>query len=315
LLVSTALGFCARALADSVNGIVAIVNSAIITEKEVQTAIEPAIDFLRARHQNDEQRFHQEVASAYLDGLEKLIERRLVLDDYNNITNKWAVPESILEEYVKDRARERFGDRVTMTRSLAAQGKTYETWRRELREQYLVEIMMFKNVSSTIVISPYRVESHYNEHLADFKLPDQVKLRSIDLSKASGGDPGAARRLATELIQKLDAGAAFAELASIYSEGPHKPVGGDRGWVTKDSGLLKEILDAAFALKAGQHSAVIETPESCYVLSVEEVRANYTRPLSEVSGEIEQQLMNEERARLRKKYIEKLKKTAFIRRF
>jgi hypothetical protein len=48
---------------------------------------------------------------------------------------------------------------------------------------------------------------------------------------------------------------------------------------------------------------------------VEEVRSAHVRPLSEVRDTIEKNLLLQERARLHKKYIDRLKKKSFIRYF
>ena len=60
-------------------------------------------------------------------------------------------------------------------------------------------------------------------------------------------------------------------MASVYSEGSQKSQGGDWGWVER-SVLRKDLADAAFALKPGQVSDVIDTPESVYLMLVEDKR-------------------------------------------
>jgi parvulin-like peptidyl-prolyl isomerase len=94
----------------------------------------------------------------------------------------------------------------------------------------------------------------------------------------------------------------------------HSSQGGDWDWI-KRSVLRKELDDAAFALKPGEKSGVIETPEACYIMLVEDKKAEHVRPLSEVHGEIESKLLSEEQDRLRKQWVERLKKKTFIRLF
>ena len=61
--------------------------------------------------------------------------------------------------------------------------------------------------------------------------------------------------------------------------------------------ILKALTDAAFSLKPGQHSPVVELPDDnepartvCYLLLVEDVRPAHVSPLSEVEGNIERML-------------------------
>ena len=108
----------------------------------------------------------------------------------------------------------------------------------------------------------------------------------------------------------------FAEMASVYSEGSQRAEGGDRGWVERDkTDLKKELVEAAFALKAGERSGVIEFPEACFLLQADDVRQAHVRPLSEVRDEIEKVLKAQEGVRLEKKWIDRLKNKSFVRYF
>jgi parvulin-like peptidyl-prolyl isomerase len=79
--------------------------------------------------------------------------------------------------------------------------------------------------------------------------------------------------------------------------------------------LRPELADAAFKLKSGQLSDVIDTPEACYVMLVEDARISHTKTLPEVRDQIEKNLLLEERNRLEKQWIDKLKKKTFFRYF
>jgi parvulin-like peptidyl-prolyl isomerase len=302
----------AGAAPELVNGIVAIVNDTVITEKEARQFIEPAIIALERQPGLTRQAYNERAMEIYRDGLNQLIERQLTLDDFK--AAGYSFPESIIEDFVQERIRERYGDRVKLIKTLEAQNMTYEQFRTDIRDQFIIEQMNLKNVSSAVIISPFKIETFYKEHQADFKLSDQVRLRMIELRKRDGGDPEAVRRLAREIEARLVAGAKFAEMASVYSDGSQKSEGGDLGWRER-SILRKEFADATVHLKAGQRTGVIDLPDACILLQVEELKASQVRPLSEVRDEIEKTLLNQERARLQKKYVERLKKKSFVRFF
>jgi parvulin-like peptidyl-prolyl isomerase len=103
-------------------------------------------------------------------------------------------------------------------------------------------------------------------------------------------------------------------MASVYSQGSQRSQGGDWGWVER-SVLRKELANVAFSLKPSQVSDVIETPEACYLMLVEQTRPAHVRPLSEVRDDIEAILRTQEQSRLEKQWIDKLKKKTFIRYF
>ena len=175
-----------------------------------------------------------------------------------------------MDQLVQDRIRERFGDRVTFIKTLQAQGMTVEQFRKDVRDQYIVTALRQKNVSQEIVISPYKVETYYLDHQDDFKMEDEIKLRMIVLNKTSADDTNTVQ-LASEILAEIKAGASFQEMASVYSQGSQQSQGGDWGWVER-SVLRKDLADVAFALKPGQVSDVIDTPE-CLSTSCSSSRA------------------------------------------
>jgi parvulin-like peptidyl-prolyl isomerase len=103
-------------------------------------------------------------------------------------------------------------------------------------------------------------------------------------------------------------------MASVYSDGSARTTGGDRGWIDRNF-LNKELTEVAFGLKPGELSPVVDLAGGAYILYVEEVRIDYTRPLAEVQDEIEAELRGQEQERLIKKWIDRLKQKNFVRYF
>ncbi len=79
--------------------------------------------------------------------------------------------------------------------------------------------------------------------------------------------------------------------------------------------LRKELAETAFTLPVGKLSDVIETPDACYLMLVEDKRAEHFKPLSEVREEIERTMLTQERTRLEQQWIDKLRKKTFVRYF
>ena len=254
-----ALAFCASLplRADLVDGVVAIVNDTAITRGQLYDFTQPAVEALRRQYAGQPDEFQQKAAELLNDGLEQLVERQLILHDFD--TEGYKLPDSVVDDLVQDRIRERYGDRATLMKTLQAQGMTFEQFRKDVRDQYIVAQLRNKNVSQEIVISPYKVENYYRTHQDDFKVEDEIKLRMIVLNKTSSDDTNTLS-LAQEILTKIKEGATFQEMASVYSQGSQQHQGGDWGWVQR-SVLRKELADVAFTLKPGQVSDVIETPD------------------------------------------------------
>ena len=120
------------------------------------------------------------------------------------------------------------------------------------------------------------------------------------------------KTMANEILAKLDAGDNFDSLARLYSEGKEGKDGGDWGWIGKDV-LRKELSDVAFALKAGEHSRVIETSDGYYLLHVEDVKPSHAKPLAEVRDEIEKILLQQQRTKMQEAWVKQLRSKAYIR--
>ena len=300
--------------AEMADGILAVVNNAVITRAQLDDFVAPAIDTLRRQYANQENVsnvFGQKVVSVLNDGLEQLIERQLILHEFD--AEGYKMPDSFADQIVQERIRERYGDRTTLMKTLQAQRLTYEQFRKDVRDQWIWMYMRSKNVSQGIVISPYKIENHYLAHQDDFKVEDEVKLRMIVINKTSSDDQSVPR-MTGEILTQIKQGASFSQMASVYSQGSQRSQGGDWGWVER-SVLRKELVDVAFALKPGQVSDVIDTPQACYLMLVEETRPAHVKPLNDIRGEIEATLRAQQQKQLEEQWIDRLKQKTFILKF
>jgi peptidyl-prolyl cis-trans isomerase SurA len=292
-----------------VNGIVAIVNDAIITRQDMEDLLVPVMDLLIRQYGRQPEVLNQKVAEAERDALDQLIERKLILHDFKSAG--YNLPESVIEDSIQDRIRERFGDRVRLTKTLQAQDTTYESFRQQIREQIIVDALRARHISAALIISPFKIETYYNDHKDEFKQEESAKLRMIVLNQPPGAPEGTAQKLAKEILLKLEEGVSFDEMATVYSEGSQP---GESTWWERRA-LRKELADVAFGLKPGERSGAIVTPDACYLVQVEEVKPAGAKPLAEVRDAIEKILLAEERARLQKKYVDRLKGKSFLRYF
>src|SRR5439155_12832269 len=238
---------------------------------------------------------------------------------------------SVVDEQFNDVIANDFGgDRAAFIKTLQAQNLTVAQYREQLRDRIIVQAMRNNKTQREVVVSPYKIEKYYHEHGDDFKVEDQIKLRMIYIKKGqpepvpvAKPDPdtnaveGATnevaappppppvdprKRMAEELVAKLDAGDSFESLGKVYSERKEAKEGGDWGWIGRDV-LRKELSDVAFTLKAGQHSRVIETAEGYYLLQVEAVKPSHAKPPAEVRDEIEKILLQQQRTKMQENWI------------
>jgi parvulin-like peptidyl-prolyl isomerase len=303
-----------RSQAETVNGIRAVVHDSIITFYQVANYTAPLLPQLRDQYGDRPQLFLEKVAAAEKENLDLLMERLLILHEFETSVFSNALPESAIEDDLQAYIRSNYGDdRVRFIKTLQAEGKTLEQFRREFRDRIIVQQMRYARLSSEAIVSPHKIEVYYADHQNQFKVEEQFKLRVIVLNKPAG-DTNQTAKLAEEILAKINESVPFAEMASIHSEDSKASQGGDWGW-WRVRELARELANVAATLKVGEHSGVIDRPEACYLMLLEDKRPEHVRPLNEVRNEIERILQDQERDRLQKQWVERLKKKTFVRVF
>ena len=145
------------------------------------------------------------------------------------------------------------------------------------------------------------VTDYYKAHL------DQFSDTTIHLRMISGLKPAKTREFMKTLRKELSEGGDFAAAAKEHSDDFAASDGGDRGW-SKRGGLREDLDKAAFALKAGEFSEVIEDDTHFRILNVVERRDGTPAPLSEVRDEVIAALKEEAQAARIDGWIEEAKK-------
>jgi len=296
--------------AELVTGIEAVVHDSVITYQQVEFYTAPLVDELRRKYADQPEVYAQEVGKAAHENLQQLMDNQLIIHEFDRAGYK--IPDSIIDQAVQEKIRSRFGDRATFAKTLQAQGTTFEQFKKTVRDQIVISAMQHNFVAEASIISPHKIQAYYDTHQDDFQLGDQVKLRMIVLNKTAEDDGGQTKRMAEEILAKLKDGAAFDQMASVYSQGSQASQGGDLGWVEKKI-LRKELADVAFSMKPGEQSGVLEMADGYYILLVEDTKPAHIQPLKEVRASIEKTLATEDRARLERIWIDKLRDKTFVR--
>jgi peptidyl-prolyl cis-trans isomerase D len=151
-----------------------------------------------------------------------------------------------------------------------------------------------KDFFKQISVSAKEIEDYYQNNKEKFGQPKRVKVRHI-LIKAEDQDKEAwakAKQKAESIREEAAKGKDFAQLAKKYSEDPGtKDRGGEIGFISKGM-VVPEFEQAAFSMKAGEISNVIQTPYGFHILKVEEIQEASTQPLEKVKDQIEVLLKN-----------------------
>lgn len=111
-------------------------------------------------------------------------------------------------------------------------------------------------------ISDEAAKEFYDAQVGSVEPQEEIKARHILV---------ATEEEAQAVIDALEAGGDFEELAKEHSTGPSGADGGDLGYFTAGT-MVAEFNDAAFALQAGEISSPVKTKFGWHVIKVEDRR-------------------------------------------
>ena len=278
----------------------AIVNGKVITVGDVLSALQPVQARLAAQYEGGE--LEQKILEEYDHARDRLIESELVLLDFE--MQGGALPDRAVEDHVNTVIHERFGnDRTSFLRALAAERLTFAEWRKQMKDQLVVQIMRQKEVSAKILITPLDLQTAYARQRDTFALPERVRLRT--LAFAAGRTADAAQLRARILAGELAFTNAPADAATLQDDPEFIDL----------SSLHESIRAALAALAPGDISPPLAIGDDRYLIQLVERREARTRPFDEVAPEIEKDLRRAEFDRLNRIWIDSLRSKYFIQTF
>ena len=178
--------------------------------------------------------------------------------------------EGVLERLIQQEA-------VSQTRSgLSRYSELYlENERRSLLAREAIT-----DIAETIAVSPDEIDSAYSSRYVEAGLPREFNASHILLESEED---------ARQVLDELQAGADFAELAMERSTGPSGPNGGDLGWFGLGQ-MVPEFENAVAGLKKGQVSDPVQTQFGWHVIILNDVRDGSVPTLDAVQEELRQEL-------------------------
>jgi peptidyl-prolyl cis-trans isomerase SurA len=295
------------------NGIAAIAEDKIITVDDVRREVTPLIPQLQ-REAHSEAEFNQKLEALQDNAIDNLIDRVLIIKDFEK-DDKKHVPDSFVDNQIADQLTDQFdNDRSKFLAYLRARGTTMRDYRREVQEDIIYNYMMHQQHKSQSIVSPVRIEQYYKENKDRFYQDDSVHLRLIQLSRTNGETDGELRGQADSIVLRLRSGEKFEDLAKEYSSDSRRAKGGDWGWM-KRSDLKPEFSEPLFAVKKGECSQPVILPEGCFLLYAEDRKYAGIQPLDEVRDQIERILVQQMSREYEDKWLERLRRNAYVRHF
>ena len=296
------------------NGITAVVNGKPIMRSEVRDAIIAQEQMLRFKYREDPEGLAKEMAELKSTALDSLIDRELILSEFVKMGG--TIKPQYIDDDINSVIRENFkGDRDAFVTELAKTGMTMKKFR-DLREKMIiVNVMRGRHAGEQPPATPREVQDYYEKHNDQFRDKDMIKISTITIPKFTGGadvSPERQKKLAQEIRAKIVAGADFGSMARTYSQDSRAEGGGAWDWMERKQ-MKKSMADAAFALKNGGVSQVIEEETSFVIIYCDAKKLGDAVPLDKVRPEIERVINAQKSKDTLMKWLEDLRRKAVIK--
>jgi len=300
----------ARSSGEIKEQIVAVVNDEIITYSELEKILAPIFERYEQIYSGAD--LFSMLQKARRDVLEHLVEEKLILQE----AKKQNVRALMGDDFVKevDRSlteiKRNFPSEEEFLKQLKREGSTIEQFRKQQEDRTMVRAMIIKEVSSRCSVSPLEVREYYETHKEEFTEGEKIHVSQIWI-KEKPEKPEEAKRLAQEILGRLEAGESFADLAKKHSQCPYASRGGDWGFISRGH-WNKELEDAAFALSPGQVSGIVKTDLGYHLIMLHEKVPATVKSLSNVYADIDNKLFAEKVTAKRDEWIKRLKKKSYF---
>ena len=175
---------------------------------------------------------------------------------------------------IVDRTIESIAGRYNATvadlrRSLESGGIPFSDFRERIRNDLVADTLRRREVLSRVSVSDAEVDRFLARPNRTPAQGDEYLLGHILV--AGTDDPAAARATAEDVLERLEAGASFADLARRHSSGGRAAEGGMLGWRSAAAlpSLFAEIVPR---LEPGETSGLIEDPSGFHIVRLVDVR-------------------------------------------
>jgi parvulin-like peptidyl-prolyl isomerase len=236
-------------------------------------------------------RFEEEV----LDGMitEKIMKMRA---QELNIALSDAELEGKIKEIKKD-----YGEDFTSL--FAQQNINYEKWKKEFKEEMLLQKLIAIDVNAKIKISEDEIKDYFNEHRSNYKTDLRVRVAQIVVRDMT---------TAQKVMEKLNSGEEFAKVAARMSIGPEANRGGDLGFITR--WVMPDPLDKTiFKMPINKISPIVQSSYGFHIFKVLESQTAKDRNLADVRQDIIADIRLQKEESAFTDWLEELKSKAVIK--
>jgi len=259
----------AQAKIELLDRVIAIVDSGVVMESELNKRVKEIVDRLR----------ETETDLPPLNILEEQVLDRLIIEEIQmQIADRAGIKISDTEvnKTLLGIASQNSLSLEEFRKNIEAQGSSYKDFRNTVRKEMIIQRVQRGKVGGRVEISEQELENFINSEEGRTKLAEQYNVQQIlitipgtanetEVEKASGQ--------ALDLLERIKEGESFSKLATTYSSGQNALEGGSLGWRTATE-LPSLFAKEVSTLKVGETSEPIRSGAGFHLIHLAEKRGN-----------------------------------------
>jgi len=293
-------------------GVAVTVNGVDITEKQIDDLIAPRIEQMSKNRNWPPHIMESYKERMRSDALNELIETHLV--DAKIKEEGIVITEKDVEDHIKELADSENLTVDELKILIESYGTSYEVWKERMQFPRRLAFMKFMEpkVSGEVNITEEDAREFYNKNENNYKTPEQVRASHI-LIKLDKTDPNAdpnevdavAKAKTEQLLEQINAGADFAELAKANSACSSAAKGGDLDFFARGR-MVPPFEKAAFGLKVGQISDVVKTRFGYHIIKITDRKEATVTTFEQAKDEIMDRLTREKQDKIAVDFVKSL---------
>ena len=294
--------------AEVVDRIVAVVNDEIITLSDLNGAFDPYRKRIEEAYRGpDKEQILSDSRKAFLN---RLIDTSLIVQEAKK--NGISAKDEEVMAAIKDILRQRNITLEDFSKGLATEGTTLATYKKDISEQMIRMRLIRREIKSKVMVTDEEIGEAYLKNRANYEGRAAVRIKQIFIAIPAGANTGTKEKIrkeAEEVERRLKRGDSFDLLAANYSLGTAD--GGDLGFIEKGM-ALPEVETAAFGLKKGEVSGVIQSRTGFHIIMVVDRKGGGLKPIEEVREEIYNKIEEEKLEKKFAEWLDALRKKSYI---
>ena len=249
--------------------VIAVVDSGVIMETQLNTRVEEVLQRLQASQSE----------LPPLNLLEEQVLERLIVEEIQmQIADRAGIKisDSELNQTLSRIASQNNLTLEEFRIAIQQDGGSYKAFRETIRKELIIQRVQRGKVGSRVDISEQEIENFINSEEGRTQLAEQYNVQHILIPTKSGLSESEImdiKEKAQGILNRLEEGESFEKLATTYSSGQKALEGGFLGWRTSAE-LPTLFAETISILKVGETSDLIRSGAGFHILRLNEKRGN-----------------------------------------